>query len=87
MNYIFDGLYRGFHGLGAIFCDFSKAFDFVNHSILIEKLNIYGIRGRQLEFFRNYLENRKQYVQVNEGISPMATVRHEVPQGSVTSIA
>ena len=45
-----------------IFIDFQKAFDTVNHHILLQKLDHYGIRGRALSLLSNYLVNRKQYV-------------------------
>ena len=48
-----------------IFCDLSKAFDTLNHPILLSKLSHYGIRGQPLLWFKDYLKNRKQYVTFN----------------------
>ena len=63
--------------------DFSKAFDMVDHKILIEKLDHYGIRGNMLNWFRSYLYDRKQYVVVNSTSSSSKTIKYGVPQGSI----
>ena len=52
----------------AVYLDFSKAFDTVNHEILMSKLRHKGIRGVMLSWFKSYLSNRKQYVSVRGGI-------------------
>ena len=65
-----------------MFLDLSKAFDTVNHAILIKKLECYGIRGLPLKWFQNYLENRKQYVSLGNIESQLQTVTCGIPQGS-----
>jgi retron-type reverse transcriptase len=47
-----------------LFCDLRKAFDTCNHQILFGKLKKYGISGIELEWFKSYLSNRKQFVQI-----------------------
>jgi len=64
VNFIAEKLNNKEHAL-AIFCDIKKAFDCVNHSILIKKLYNLGIRDRELLWFQDYLSNRKQFVYVN----------------------
>ena len=66
-----------------VFLDFSKAFDMVNHKILLSKLYHYGIRDVALKWFQSYLENRKQYVTYNGEISDMQIIKCGVPQGSI----
>ena len=66
-----------------IFLDLSKAFDTVNHSIIIAKLQHYGIRGIALEWFKNYLTNRNQVVKFKNTVSSREKITCGVPQGSV----
>ena len=66
-----------------IFLDFQKAFDTVNHKILLGKLNCYGIRGIALDWFSSYLRNRSQTVVYNEQESEMKETLCGVPQGSI----
>jgi hypothetical protein len=66
----------------SLFLDFSKAFDTVNHHILLSKLSKYGIRGIPLEWFTNYLNNRQQYVKMGTVESSKLQMTSGVPQGS-----
>ena len=66
-----------------VFLDFQKAFDTVNHKILLSKLEHYGIRGMPLKLFQNYLMNRTQFVEINKKSSDVLPINYGVPQGSV----
>jgi hypothetical protein len=63
--------------------DFSKAFDMVDHKILISKLSHYGIRGIALKLFESYLDGRRQSVTINNEKSEDKPLIHGVPQGSI----
>ena len=66
-----------------IFLDLSKAFDTINHQILLYKLKTYGIRGTAYSWFENYLSNRSQYVSFKSNESAKLEIRCGVPQGSI----
>ena len=66
----------------SIFIDLKKAFDTVNHTILLNKLERYGIRGIALKLFTSYLSHRQQYTLINNHKSELKTITCGVPQGS-----
>ena len=82
MDRLITSLENDEHVIG-IFLDFSKAFDTVDHAILLKKMSHYGIRGKALKWFESYLSNRKQYVTYNGISSVTKIVKCGVPQGSI----
>ena len=68
-----------------IFIDLSKAFDTLNHNILFDKIEHYGVRGVALQWFKSYLHNRSQYVVYNGLQSAKLGIKCSVPQGSILS--
>ena len=81
-NFISSALDRKEHAV-AIFCDLRKAFDTVDHKILLSKLQRMGVRGAELLWFQNYLTNRKQIVTINGSNSLLLSILIGVPQGSI----
>ena len=68
---------------GAILTDLSKAFDCINHELLIAKLDAYGFDKNSLKFIHSYLTGRKQRTNVNNFLSTWKTITSGVPQGSI----
>ena len=66
-----------------VYLDLSKAFDTIDHDILLHELDYYGFRGIVLDWFRDYLSNRTQYVSYNDNTSDLKTILCGVPQGSI----
>ncbi|MEW8544984.1 MAG: reverse transcriptase family protein [Candidatus Thiodiazotropha sp.] len=69
--------------VGSLFIDFRKAFDVVDHSVLIRKLTLYKFSDTALRWFISYLSDRKQSVDSGNGLSDFAQVKSGVPQGSI----
>ena len=65
-----------------IFIDLKKAFDTVDHQILLDKMQFYGITGHAHKWFSSYLDNRKQYCRVNGTTSSIENIDIGLPQGS-----
>ena len=69
--------------VGTLFLDLSKAFDLINHSILIQKLKLYHMNTSSVTWFESYLTDRKQTVVVSGQMSDAGLITSGVPQGSV----
>lgn len=88
LNNFLSEVYKGLNHsdrkvCSALFLDVSKAFDVVDHPILIEKLEKAGIRGLPLKWFQSYLSGRKQKVRIGKTTGNLESVEYGVPQGSV----
>ena len=75
-----DALENGLK-VGGVYLDIAKAFDTVNHDILLRKLEYYGFRANTLMWFESYLKNRKQYVTVRDQNSNQYELKWGIPQG------
>ena len=82
IHHVVSSIDKGKHTVG-LFLDLQKAFDTIDHEILLSKLEHYGIRGVPLDLFRSYLTNRNQYVRLADFSSPTLPIIYGVPQGSI----
>ena len=82
MEHFYSKLQNG-ELVGMIALDLRKAFDTVDHHVLLDKLKFYGINGVPLQWFRSYLQDRSQVVGVNGSLSDPLSVTTGVPQGSI----
>lgn len=82
VNQVTDSINNKKQVLG-LFLDIKKAFDTVNHAILLDKLYNIGIRGVAHNWFKSYLAERQQCVKINDVFSSVGVIKHGVPQGSV----
>ena len=82
-NQIYELFERNQYTLG-VFIDLSKAFDTVNHSVFIKKLQMYGIRSVNLAWFCSYVANRKRYISLGHDLKTVTQkILCGVPQGSI----
>ena len=82
INSINDSFNQSKSTLG-VFIDLSKAFDTVDHNILLKKLSLYGIKNNSLKWFPSYLSNRKQFIQAGDIKTSYEDIICDVPQGSI----
>ena len=69
--------------VGAVPTDLSKAFDCLNHDLLIAKFEAYGFNKKALTFIQDYLSNRSQRTKINSEYSSYRDIKYGVPQGSI----
>ena len=71
------------HLTALLLLDLSKAFDSIEHNILLQKLRLIGVSKTSLEWFKSYLSDRRQFVRLAHQRSESRTITHGVPQGSI----
>ena len=82
LDALLDNMEKGYD-VDVIYLDFAKAFDKVDHGILLEKLYNIGIKGNILNWIKSFLTNRKQFVAANGALSTESPVLSGVPQGTI----
>ena len=80
-EYLLSNMNEGYI-TGAIFLDLRKAFDVIPHNKLLNKLKVFGIRGKEHKWFTKYLTGRKHCVSINGTLSDFLSLKSGVPQGS-----
>ena len=80
-NLVYDN-FNSKEYLTGVLIDFRKAFDTISHDILLNKLQVYGVRGPPLQLLKSYLSNRKQFVSINQVDSDFRPINIGLPQGS-----
>ena len=80
-EYLSDALAKGYQ-VDSIYTDMRSAVDSVSHTLIVSKLQYYGISGKLLDVVRSFLSNRPHYVQINGSLSDEFVVESGVPQGS-----
>ena len=68
---------------GMVLVDYRKAFDMIDHTLLLKKLEVYGLRRDSLQWFTSYLKDKRQFVKLGDKQSSVAIVRHGILQGSI----
>jgi len=69
--------------IGVLYIDFCKAFDLVDHHLLLEKMKVYRFHNDSLDWFASYLSGRRQVVKINKTMSEQQSITQGVPQGSI----
>lgn len=82
VDFVYEQLNNKKHNI-ALFLDLCKAYDTVDHGILLDKLYCYGFRGTVWQWFRSYLSDRQHFVKIGSSVSDRATINISIPQGSV----
>ncbi len=85
LHHIYSNIDAG-HASGVLFLDLSKAFDTVDHNIMLDKLQHLGFKAGITCWFRSYLTNRKQVTKIGNETSSPALITHGVPQGSILGL-
>lgn len=84
-QFLYDSLDKGLKTI-AVFIDLAKAFDTIQHDILLKIIPNFEINNKSLLWFKSYLSNRQQMVKLNDVISNSGYIEYGVPQGSVLGL-